>query len=62
MYTGRDSSFDVYFDKGDGYGFENGDYSYLKLTYSEEEHKLSVSKKGQYPVDELFNVEYVDRT
>ena len=62
VYTGRDSSFDVYFDKGDGYGFENGDYSYLKLTYSEEEHKLSVSKKGQYPVDELFNVEYVNRT
>ena len=59
VYEGRDSSFIAYFDKGDGYDFENGEYSLIRLDYSEEKNHLSVFKTGDYPVDDSFEVEYI---
>lgn len=61
IYEGRDCSFNLYFDKGDGYDFEKGEYSLIELSYSEQDHKLSVSRSGDYPVDDSWEVEYVDR-
>ena len=61
IYEGRDCSFNLYFDKGDGYDFEKGEYSLIELSYSEQDHKLSVSRSGDYPVDDSWDVEYVDR-
>ena len=35
MYTGSDGSFTLYNDSGDGYGYENGDYTMVKITYDD---------------------------
>ena len=48
VYEGRDGSFTLYLDKGDGYSFEDGEYCNVALSYSEKEHKLSFSKSGSY--------------
>lgn len=36
VYTGRDGSFMLYNDSGDGYGYENGEYTAVKITYDDE--------------------------
>ncbi|MBQ3786028.1 MAG: DUF5110 domain-containing protein [Lachnospiraceae bacterium] len=59
VYEGRDCEFTLYFDKGDGYEFEEGQFSLVKLSFHQAEHKLSVSKTGDYPVDESFETEYI---
>ena len=59
VYEGRDAEFTVYFDSGDGYEFEQGQYSLMELKYSEKNHELSISKSGKYPVDDSFDVEYI---
>ena len=56
-----DAEFTVYFDSGDGYEFEQGQYSLMELKYSEKNHELSISKSGKYPVDDSFDVEYIGR-
>ncbi len=61
VYEGRDAEFTVYFDSGDGYEFEQGQYSLMELKYSEKNHELSISKSGKYPVDDSFDVEYIGR-
>lgn len=61
VYEGRDCSFKIYFDKGDGYDYEAGEYSILELKYSEENQQLTISKTGDYPVDESFDVEFIGK-
>ena len=61
VYEGCDCSFKIYFDKGDGYGYEAGEYSILELKYSEENQQLAISKTGDYPVDESFDVEFIGK-
>ena len=57
VYEGCDGEFTLYVDDGDGYSFENGQYCDVTLTYSEADHKLSVSKEGSYPVPDEFTVQ-----
>ena len=61
VYEGRDAAFTMYFDRGDGYEFENGEYSLVKLHYTEESKKLTFTKVGKYPVDDSFDVEYLSQ-
>ena len=61
VYEGRDGKFTHYLDEGDGYGFENGEYSLVDLTYSEKNHSVSVSKKGNYPMTDDLTIEYIKR-
>ena len=61
VYEGRDGKFTLYLDEGDGYGFENGEYSLADLTYSEKNHSVSVSKKGNYPMTDDLTIEYIKR-
>ena len=61
VYEGCDAAFTMYFDRGDGYEFENGEYSLVKLHYTEESKKLIFTKVGKYPVDDSFDVEYLSR-
>ncbi len=59
VYEGRDGRFSLYIDDGDGYEYEDGHCLTLTLTYCEADHKLSVSKSGNYPVNDSFAVEYI---
>ena len=59
VYEGRDGSFTLYIDDGDGYGYEDGHCCDLQLTYSEADHELTVSRSGNYPVRDSFAVEYI---
>ena len=61
VYEGSDGEFTLYLDKGDGYSFIEGEYCDIKLSYSEQEHRLSVSKTGSYPVNDTFGVEYIKK-
>ena len=61
VYEGCDGEFTLYLDEGDGYAFEDGVYCDVRLSYSEHEHKLSVSKSGSYPVDLTYNIEYIKK-
>ncbi len=51
----------MYFDRGDGYEFEKGEYSLVELHYTEESKKLTFTKVGKYPVDDSFDVDYLSR-
>lgn len=43
VYSGKDCSFALYEDSGDGYGYENGDYSLTEIKWDDKEKKLNVS-------------------
>ena len=62
VYEGRDGEFTLYLDKGDGYSFEEGEYCDIRLSYSEQEHRLSVSKTGSYPVNDTFRTGYIKKS
>ncbi len=61
VYCGRDASFEVYCDKGDGYDFEEGRYALIDFEYSEEKKALSYKVSGDHPVNDRFEVEYIKR-
>jgi len=61
VYEGRDAVFTMYFDRGNGYEFEKGEYSLVELHYTEESKKLTFTKVGKYPVDDSFDVEFLSR-
>lgn len=41
VYAGKDSSYLLYEDAGDGYGYENGEYVCSRYTWSEEGQRLT---------------------
>lgn len=43
VYPGKDASFDIYEDAGDGYGYENGEYAVTSMNWNEAEGKLSIA-------------------
>jgi alpha-D-xyloside xylohydrolase len=45
IYGGADGSFDLYEDAGDGYDYENGYYSLIKLSWSDEKAELVIAKR-----------------
>ena len=42
IYAGKDVEFELYEDEGNSYRYENGEYAITKLTWFEEEQKLSI--------------------
>jgi len=50
IYTGADAEFELYEDENDTYNYENGVYSTIKFTWSEEEQKLTIdAREGEFP-------------
>ena len=56
VYEGYDCSFELYTDSGDGYGFENGQFRILDLSYTEADHSLRINGSSD---SGSFKVEYV---
>lgn len=65
VYPGRDAETLLYEDSGDGYGYEEGQYSVTKLSWCEKTGKVHVGKpEGSYegmPQNRSFAVEIVKR-
>jgi alpha-D-xyloside xylohydrolase len=52
VYPGADGSFALYDDAGDGFGYKSGDYSLIRLNWSNRTHSLSIApREGQYALD-----------
>jgi alpha-D-xyloside xylohydrolase len=50
VYRGADSSFTIYEDAGDGYGYENGDFALVQLEWKEQSGELRIcARQGNYP-------------
>ena len=50
VYPGADGSFTFYEDEGDGYGYENGEYSEIDFIWKDSSHTLSISaRRGSFP-------------
>jgi alpha-D-xyloside xylohydrolase len=49
VYPGANGSFALYDDAGDGFGYERGEYSLVRLTWNDRSHALSIaSREGSY--------------
>ncbi|MFT3781337.1 MAG: glycoside hydrolase family 31 protein [Nibricoccus sp.] len=44
IYAGKDGAFELYEDDGDGYGYEDGDYTKLKLAWDDSASVLDLTK------------------
>lgn len=50
VYRGRDARFVCYEDEGDGYGYENGAFATIPISWSESEKTLTIeARQGNYP-------------
>ncbi len=63
IYEGRDASFTIYEDAGDGYDYEQGQFSQIPLAWNESTKSLSIgARTGSYagmPMTRTFNVVFV---
>jgi len=46
IYAGRDGTFTLYNDSGDGYGYENGDYTAVMISYDDKSGKITEKLSG----------------
>ena len=50
VYPGRDTTFTLYEDAGDGYGYEAGEFATVELAWDEAARRLTLGQRvGQYP-------------
>ena len=50
VYPGRDTTFTLYEDAGDGYGYEAGEFATMELAWDEAARRLTIGQRvGQYP-------------
>lgn len=50
VYPGGDGSFQLYDDEGDGYGYEQGRFATVMLTWNQAQHRFTFGKRsGKYP-------------
>lgn len=60
IYEGNDGSFNLYNDKGDGYEFENGEYSLLSFSYKDKEKTLEISASdGDMTIKCMYELHFV---
>jgi Alpha-glucosidases, family 31 of glycosyl hydrolases len=59
IYPGGNSSFDLYFDEGDGWGYESGDYQIVRLEL--KDGTLSISSTGKLKLKHEFKVTVLGR-
>ena len=48
IYPGRDAEYRLYDDAGDGYGYENGEYSLTTIRWDNKLRRLSFMREGSY--------------
>lgn len=49
VYPGKDASFQLYEDEGDGYGYEQGEYATIELKWNDSSRSLQIGAcKGEY--------------
>ena len=46
VYPGADGAFTLYEDEGDGYGYEEGAFSTIEITWSDSERRLSIGARN----------------
>ncbi len=65
VYTGRDAGFTLYEDQDTTYDYENGAFSRIKITYSEDAKTLTIAnRQGTFPgmkPDRKFKVVWLDK-
>ncbi|TAE88598.1 MAG: DUF5110 domain-containing protein, partial [Verrucomicrobia bacterium] len=50
IYPGADAHFTLYEDAGDGYGYENGEFTLTRIRWDDTARKLHISPcEGHYP-------------
>ncbi len=50
VYAGKDAEFNLYEDEGTSYGYEKGEFTNIKFSYSEKDNQLTVGKReGEFP-------------
>jgi alpha-D-xyloside xylohydrolase len=50
VYPGRDATFTLYEDVGDGYGYEAGEFTTVELAWDEGARRLTIAQRvGAYP-------------
>ena len=60
VFTGADGHFVLYNDAGDGYGFEQGEYTLLQLDYSETDHQVRINQvSGDQKLNQEFTITYI---
>jgi alpha-D-xyloside xylohydrolase len=57
IYAGADGEFTVYFDDGNGYGYENGNFAAVTVRWDDAAQTLTtVNVEGLYPYPQKFDV------
>lgn len=51
IYPGRDAEFQLYNDAGDGYAYENGDYTLTTIKWNDKKRKLTTSSKQKFNIN-----------
>ena len=60
VFGGADGAFTLYNDAGDGYGYENGEYAMVPITYRSGDQTLMFGHaEGGYPCQASFAVKLV---
>lgn len=50
VYAGRDASFTLYEDAGDGFGYERGEFTTVEMRWDDEQQRLTVAPRaGSFP-------------
>lgn len=53
VYPGRDAEYDLYEDAGDGYGYERGEYSMLKIRWNDAKKRLVIENHAGKPKETI---------
>jgi alpha-D-xyloside xylohydrolase len=50
IYSGQDAEFELYFDEGDNYNYEKGEFATVRIVWNEAMHRLTLEERsGTYP-------------
>jgi alpha-D-xyloside xylohydrolase len=50
IYTGKDAKFALYEDAGDGYGYEDGERSFIRMRWHQNKAELMIERReGRFP-------------
>ena len=61
VYPGADTSFSLYQDSGDGYAFEQGDYSIIKFEWNDSKQRLkTIAEKKSKKHRRKINVNIIN--
>ena len=65
IFPGKDAAFTLYDDAGDGYGYEQGEFTQIPFTWDDAKHQLTIgAMQGEYPgmpTERVFRVRLVKR-